>query len=370
MLPYVIVFSISTLLYKFSLKNVSKSVCFLCLFSSVLLLSFLAGLRDETVGWDWRGYGITIWSLATKVEKLKDFIPLYPSIEIGYKILNFIVAGISHDYHVFYFFHQLILATIAVSIASAYRKQSYSEYIFLFYLLFLFNPSMTMLRQAVAMMLSFAAFAMWDKGRNKCSYVFSAIACLFHFSAVFAFFIYVIFKYADSIKKYQKVILVVLSLVLFLTVFNFISVNTFFSQILSKLIDLHIISTHYAGYVDQTGDVSLHKTDMLFQGCIIIMMFLLPKGSKNKLVCFQIFLCAMFAIVLNLFGNVTDVAFRVAYYFIPPIAILMPKVSKEKKVNQKACLVFFLLLIVRLLYFSQTNGAENTVPYVSCILGV
>jgi hypothetical protein len=76
------------------------------------------------------------------------------------------------------------------------------------------------------------------------------------------------------------------------------------------------------------------------------------------------------AIFFNLFGNITDVAFRVAYYFVLPIAILIPRVSSKNSENQKSCILFSVLLAIRLLYFAITNRAENTVPYVSAILGI
>ncbi len=370
MLPYLITFSLSFISYKCALLRVSKYLRIFCLLMCVLIPSFLAGFRDDTIGWDWRGYGSTIWDLSTHIDNFYHLLSYYPAIEPGYKLINYAVAFISRDFHVFYFFHQLLLVSIAVTIAFMNRKYRYSETILLFYLLFLFNPSMTMLRQAVAMMISFFAFAMWDRHNNKCSYVFSAIACLFHFSAFVAFLIYVISNCKRFLKKYSPVLLLVFIIVMILLFMGSISVNDFFSQTLKKMIDLNFVSAHYTGYIDQSDTVSVHKTDVLFQACLILMILCLPKKNRNKDTCSQIVFLAMSAIVLNMFGSVTDIAFRLAYYFIPPIAIYIPRVSTIDKENQRTCLIFVLLLSLRLFYFSISNGAENTVPYCSHILGI
>ncbi|WP_163438651.1 EpsG family protein [Fibrobacter succinogenes] len=368
MLPYLITFSASFFLYKCALKPVSKKLRFACLLLCALIPSFFAGLRDETLGWDWAGYGVTIWNLATHTDSFSRLLSFFPAIESGYKLINYVVAAISHDCHVFFFFHQLILISIAIAIAYMNREYRNSEIILLFYFFYLYNPSFTMLRQAVAMMISFLAFAVWVRQYNKCSYVLSAVAGLFHFSAIFAFFAYILLKFKHFLTKYMVFVLLI-SVAVFVA-YHTILTGQVYSQLMTKLIASNIISGHYGGYIDQSGTVSIHKTDVLFQIGIILVTFSFPKKNRNKEVCALIVYLALTAIVLNMFGNVTDVAFRIAYYFIPPIAILIPRVSIKNRDNQKVCIMFFCLLAIRLFYFAATNGAENTVPYRSSILGM
>jgi hypothetical protein len=143
-----------------------------------------------------------------------------------------------------------------------------------------------------------------------------------------------------------------------------------FTEILTKLIRLNVFSWHYIGYADQVGSVYIHKTDVVFQVGVLFLTYLIPSKNKNEPVCAQIFFFALTAIALNMFGNVTDVAFRVAHYFILPIAILIPRISYSSRDNQKACMFFTFLLLVRFFYFAYSNGLENSVPYKSALLGI
>ena len=335
----------------------------LCLFFAILPPAILAGVRDASLGRDWFGYGIDIWNLATNASSLAPVLGQYPAIEPGYKILNYIVGLFSSDCHAFFFIHQLILVTIAVAVAYKKREHHHSEFILLFYFLYMFNTSMTIIRQSIALMLCLLAYSLWDSQFRKKSYACLGFAVFFHVSAVFAFFMYVLSKCKNFLQKHQILILI---LVLFVT-YNTVNSFTF---ILTKLIDLNIFSWHYIGYADQVGDVSIHKTDMAFQFAVLLLAWFLPSKIKNKEVSTQIFFLSLTAISLNMFGNITDIAFRVAHYFILPIAVLMPRIAKTPKSNRIACLIFAFLLLVRFLYFAHADGLENTVPYKSAILGI
>ena len=143
-----------------------------------------------------------------------------------------------------------------------------------------------------------------------------------------------------------------------------------YSNALRNLIDLNIVSGHYTGYIDQSGLVSIHKTDIAFLIGVMLFVMIGPIKERNKETCAQIMVLALVAFFLNLLGNVTDIAFRVAYYFVIPISILISRVSSRNEENQKACILFSVLLALRLIYFAYSNGAENTIPYSSVILGI
>ena len=369
MLPYIVVFSLSIFLYKCSLKSVSRGLSKICLLLCILVPSLLVGFRDESLGLDWRGYGIEIWKIANHIDRFADFLSVYTAIESGYKLINYAVAHISGNCHVFFFFHQLILISIAVTIAYMYREHRNSEYILLFYFLYLFNPSINILRQSIAMMISFLAYVVWDKKYFKVSYTLSAVACLFHFSAIIAFCIYILSKQKYFFMKYKQPILLFL-LFFFLSNSSLIMEGSVYSNALRNLIDLNIVSGHYTGYIDQSGLVSIHKTDIAFLIGVMLFVMIGPIKERNKETCAQIMVLALVAFFLNLLGNVTDIAFRVAYYFVIPISILISRVSSRNEENQKACILFSVLLALRLIYFAYSNGAENTIPYSSVILGI
>lgn len=361
MLPYLITFTLSITAYRFATKPLKKWVRMLFLILSILPPTILAGLRDAKLGRDWFGYGIDIWNLATN-HNLYQTLTQFQAIEPGYKLLNYIIGYFSFDCHIFFFFHQMILVSIAVFISYRYRKYRCSEVILLFYFLYVFNTSMTIIRQSIALMLCQLAFMLWDSNLRKKSIAFIGIAFFFHFSSVFASFIYILSICKNFLRKHQ--ILIPLTIILI----TYFTTNSF-THILTKLIELNIFSWHYIGYADQMGEVSIHKTDLIFQ-ISILLLTILPIKAKNNVISSQILYFALIAISLNMFGNITDVAFRVAHYFVLPIAILMPRISSIPKENTKACLLFSFLLIARFAYFAYANGAENTIPYSSDLLGI
>lgn len=363
MLPYLITFTLSLVAYSFAIRSLNRRLRILLIVISILLPTTLAGLHDPSLGLDWYGYGIDIWEIATNIHSFNSFLQYYPAIEPGYKLLNYAISFISSDYHVFFFFHQLILASIAVFVAYFNRNHKYSEIILIFYFLYMYNTSINIIRQSLALMMFLLAYTLWDSHYRKSSYSIFGISLFFHTSAVFAFPIYIVSAFKHFLRKYRVFIITAIIWTAYYTINSY-------TYILTQLIDLNIFSGHYIGYADQVGEVSIHKTDIAFQAGIIILLYCLPSKVKNKEICFQISMLALMAITLNLFGNITDIAFRVAHYFILPIAILMPRVSRSLKVNQIACIIFAILLASRFLYFVFSGGAENTVPYKSMLLGI
>lgn len=363
MLPYLITFSLSLISYRFATKPLKKRLRILCLVLCILPPAILAGVRDPSLGHDWFGYGIDIWNLSIHSHTPGQVLSQYPAIESGYKLFNYAISFLSSNYHVFFFFHQLFLISIAVFVAYINRNHKLSEIILVFYFLYIYNTSMNIIRQSMALVLCMLAFTLWEKLWRKRSYICLGLAGLFHVSAVFAFFLYFLSTFKKILQKHQIIIFSIVSVVTYYTIKSY-------TLILTKLIDLKIFSGHYIGYADQIGDVSIHKTDIVFQIGIIALTFLLPSKYKNKAISSQIFYLALTAVALNMFGNLTDIAFRVAHYFILPIAILMPRISFSYKHNLYACLIFASLLAARLIYFAISSGAENTIPYTSAILGI
>ena len=363
MFPYLITFSLSLIAYWFATKPLKKNLRVICLLLVILPPSLLAGFRDASLGIDWRGYGIDVWNFATHAGSVGYALDQFPSIEPGYKLLNYAVGLVSSDYHVFFFVHQLILVSVAVAVAYKKRMYGHSEIILVFYFFYIFNTSINIIRQSFALIICLLMFSLWDSQLRKRSFACLGLAGLFHVSAVFASFTF----FLSICKKIPRKKIMVIATLVFIAVYK--AVDSF-TYILTKLIQLNVFSWHYIGYADQIGSVYIHKTEVVFQIGIILLTYLFPLKNKNERTCAQIFFFALTAIALNMFGNITDIAFRVAHYFILPIAILMPRISYSSRENQKACLFFSLLLLVRFFYFAYSNGLENTVPYKSALLGI
>jgi hypothetical protein len=365
MLPYLIIWTASICAYKFAIKSTTGFVRVGFLLFCILLPSFLAGFRDESMGLDWNGYGIQVWNLALTVDSFSSFLLYNSEMELGYKLLNYVVASFSTDCHVFFFVHQLLLVSLAVFISYQYKDDGFSEIILIFYYLYLYNTSFTMLRQSVALMFFFCSVCLWDKGKIHKSIILSVLANLSHNSALFSILYFPFLKLKTFLQKKKATITIVM------VVASFFAVAAF-SSILSTIIEMNIFSEHYTAYIDQIGEVKSHKIEIVFLLSVIASLFVFTtKKNRNEPIFTQIYFLVLIALLFQFFGNITDVAFRVAHYFVIPVSIFLPKISTNRWEVQKVCQSFFVLLFTRficLILFDR--GAENTIPYMSKLLGI
>ena len=364
MLPYLITWIFSICAYKFAIKSTTGYVRVGFLLLCILLPSLLAGVRDDTLGYDWMGYGVPIWESALTTDSLASFLQYYENAEFGYKLLNYIVAMFSTDCHTFFFVHQLILVSLAVYISYQYKDNGFSEIILLFYFLYIYNTSFNILRQAIALMFFFCAVCLWDKGKIHKSVFLSVLANLSHNSALFSILYFPFLKLKLFLQKNRIKTTIVMVGVSFFVI-------TAFSSMLKGLIEMNVFSEHYVPYIDQIGEVKSHKIEIVFLLSVIVSLFVFTtQENRNEPTFTQIYFLALISLLFQFFGNITDVAFRVAHYFVIPITILLPRISKNPCEVQRVCQAFLFLLLFRFIYSIYVNGAENTVPYTSKILGL
>jgi len=366
MLPYLIIFGISIYAYKCAIRPVSLNVRFFCIFICILLPSLLAGIRDESLGIDWPlGYGRIIWDSAVCSQNFFDLRASFVNAEFFYVFFNYLIAHVFSDCHFFFFFHQLLLITIATFIAFRYRKYGFSEIILLFYFLYIYNTSFNILRQSIAMMFFFGAVSLWGNNKKKGSMLCSFFAVISHTSAIFSILYFPFLKMKFFLEEKRKLVTMVLIVISFFVVATF-------SSILRSFIDMGIFSDHYDAYVNQIGEVKSHKIEIVFLLSVIGSLFVFTsQENRNEPIFTQIYFLALIALLFQFFGNITDVAFRVAHYFVIPIAIFLPRISLNRLESQKVCQAFLFLLFLRFCYnVCFVNGAENTVPYTSYILGI
>ena len=364
MLPYLITWTASICAYTFAIKSTTGFVRIMCLLLCVLLPSLLAGFRDDSLGYDWNGYGISVWNAALSAQSFASFLQDNEEIELGYKFLNYIAFLVSSDCHIFFFIHQLLLASLAVFVCYQYKDKGLSEIILFFYFLYIYNTSFNILRQSVAMMFFLTAVCLWDRNRISKSIYFSILANLSHNSALFSILYFPFLKFKSILQVNRKKITIVTLVASFFAV-------TAFSTLLTTLIEINVFSEHYIPYIDQIGEVKSHKIDIVFLLSTIVSLFVFTaQENRNEPTFTQIYFLVLIALLFQFFGNITDVAFRVAHYFVIPVPIFLPRISKNLYEVKRVCQAFLFLLLFRLIYIIFISGAENTVPYASKILGL
>ena len=361
MWTYIIIFAISTgFIYISELidyKVVDKSKK---LFSNsfrmlgVLTPAVLAGVRSFQVGTDINVYGNRIFQSSLNSDELRSFIydnPYFVShYEKGYLALNYVISRFTDDSHMYYFILNLIFVTIAyysIKILDSHLSVTFSWSLFLF-TTWLF--SLNILRQSIAMTISFLCISLLLKNKAFEGVVCAVIAVFFHDSAVILSMIIpmiILLSKGNQMTKFQK------RLILFIPIMFILSfgIITSYAATVPKFAR-HLIS--HAGYEFSTS---------LFIGFIIFLLpFLYPIFKDKNLInnnYVSIFILFLFlgAVFAGMGGYNYVIFGRMAYYFQFSIFLGVPCIYQVLR-NKKALRVrktTFELIIIKILLFIATG---------------
>ena len=363
MLLYIIIFILTWLSYNQAIKSKGIfRICFLVL--TVIIPSFLASFRDTVIGRDVELYVVPIWQNSVMS---KSFVDLISNDEYGtefiYLLLNYIISRFSDSINVFLFFHQVVMMALIVTTAYKLRDKIKSGFIIMFYLLYLYNESLSMMRQGLAICFSVLACVYLFENKFKKAYSLIAITILSHNSAVIMLLLHPVRIFFNHLRK--KLILLI-SLIISLA----FVIYKFYQTILLYAISIGVASVKYTMYLDQDG-YTTHKIDLLFLVSIIIFIFFfIRKNNRDEEVFNQVVIFTIVSLSLTSLGGITEIANRIAYYFIAPLFFLLPMVSKSNADNNRMIVYTMSLLLIRFIYLGYTTSIADTIPYHSKILGI
>lgn len=357
---YLLIFAICFALFRVAI-NQRKPQCNILLFIIIMLLSAVAGFRDDTVGKDLEVYGIMVWEHArhSNFNHLFDLL----GIESGYLMLNWIVSRFTNTINWFFFVHQLIIVTFAICTVVRMKKygKDVSTFLFVFFIFFDYLVGFNIMRQMVAMMIVFYGLTYLFERRYIPYFVCSGIAILFHFSAVATI---VIFVYIWALDKYpNRTWLVNLSVIIFS-----ILVFTLFQELLAHFITGGFIDSKYAHYQNQEG-YKVHKTHLVMYA-LLYMPLLLMQEKQNLHIRYTKSLIVL-GLCLTMFGSLTDVASRVATY-VDHLLFMYYLFSSTKNTSRRYMkLAALSALLINWFYFTiYSDSAQRAIPYTSEILGI
>ena len=322
-------------------------------FSIILILTLVAGLRHETVGVDTAGYVDHLFTLQDGyVAKLNNIS------EQGFIFLSYLLATASSGYTLALLVYALITNGLIILRLYDYKdKISFTWAVFIYYMAFYFATFNTM-RQWIAMALVFFATRYIGKSLIK-FLIFVAMAVLTHTTAIFAVFfvpLYYLLLPSKSVKEIIRKIVMILAVV--------VAVLAVYTTMTSKYSD-YILS-------DINGDVSWVNIML-----VLFMLFILiyerdgkltfkvggppeenvQMGMKLELVIFFI------AMGLTLLVFVTRYADRIGQYFMLFEMVCLPYYIKKEKTRYIA-LAFTILLCLYLRIPSWMASGYGEVPYL------
>lgn len=362
---YLIAFILSAAFMNAATKCGGKFFSRINLSISFLIPVLLAAFRDDDIGTDLYTYGIYYWDLACNSNSFTQYVlslSALESAEIGYSALNFIVSRISTDIHYFFFVHEAVIMVFVFATIWKLKDSINPTLVLLFFYFYEYNLFLSMLRQALAIVIVlYASTFLFYTNRKKCFFVFVAIAMLFHNSVVLALLLPVI-KYV--IEKFRNKINLMYLTSLVLTFIMML----YFTYVMNWLVGHGLVSSKYEMYTDQEGFKS-HKINLLLEFIIVLSNYFLLPNTRRGANYYLIQYMAVFCILLEFMGGVVEIATRVVMYFLSIVSFYSYQLTDSRNIYQRLMLVYVIFGFVLFLYMSDLGNA-GTVPYTSKILGI
>ena len=279
-------------------------------------LFFVMALRDVSVGTDTYSYFL-------EYESAEEFINynLRPT-ELGYSYFNFLVSKTGINYQGYLSIISAFFIIVVSLLFYQYSKNIPLSF-FLHITIGLFAFSMSGIMQTLAIAIVFIAFLFLLRGRQLAFFILVAFATLIHNSALI--FISVYFLRNIRLSKYQAILVFAISLSTFVT-----------SRIVAPLIQTLINGLSLIQYFRYFNEINYINPVVIIVYIAIPLscLFIWPKNRQGEhvekilsisfvMACLNIVIYAL-SLRINLFE-------RLSYYFILPIAILIPNIIQHIK---------------------------------------
>lgn len=210
---YLVTFGVSSILFYLSSKFRRKSKSDFWAIIGILVLAVLAGLRDASVGTDVNVYGRALYTAALNSS---NFISYYAShvtsllSEPGYYLLTYFLSLFFKDYHWGLFVYQL-LPLIFVYLGMKRCERLFNTPVWLGMLLYdlmLYNYSLNIIRQCIAVGFVFYGTTFLFEKRYKPYVILMLLAIAFHTMGIIGFSIlpmYFILQQGRSISQRRQI---------------------------------------------------------------------------------------------------------------------------------------------------------------------
>lgn len=379
MFIYLFVFFLSALMFYFTSKIKNKTFKFILTTMAIMLPAVLAGCRASSVGTDVTTYGIKHFMNAANSDSYTYYFQNYSKNILSeplYHMLVYILSKIFDNYHWALFFYEFI------TIIFAYLGIKRCNTIFntpiwlgmLLYYLAMFNVSLNLMRQSIAVSIVFLAVTYLFESEYFKYVFFCCLAVGFHTSAIISIIFLPLFLILRQEKKvsFKKRVFQV-SILLLLIVF----VILFGSKIIKIIVSAGIIRSDYLNYLssglfksNRISYVSI-LTYFIYVALYIIHYKFLKKDIFHNFK-FQkhqrlFFLMISFFILFTMFGSlISTFISRLCFYFFPLQIVSMANIlycySKKSKIIWIVTIVSYSLLVWFIVFVIKGDNA--TVPYV------
>ena len=382
MIIYFFVAILSLLCIYFGLRYAAKSKWLgrLLIVAGIVLPCLLAAGRSVEIGTDTNGYISHLFGLAQKTDNIGELFSTanswYTISDPLYVVLNFLVAYVFNNFHVFLFFAELLII-VPIFVALYKSRKSDKEILIGMTLFFLFeyNVTFNMLRQGIAISFIVLMIYFLTNGKNLKSVICLLIAIGFHSIAMICLPVLFIYWALKNIKEQKRKMV---SVVVYVSLITFV---IFFEGIVMLLYNmgayehgkvfLERYSTHF--------DFSFIDTATYL---IAIIAYWLGSNWSNTRKGYNhdfYMILGIGSLILLSLGWKVMYLERVSFYlFYPFLLYVVPKIlqggddSKGKKKTYISRLVFVLMVYFVLYWVVEfaVFNIHSTVPYKFASLGM
>ena len=363
---YQLIFGIALAFFYFSEKTEKKIVKWTLVMMALLLPSWLAGVRDFTIGSDVLLYGKGWFERACSYDSLVSFMNKANeySIGIGYATVNYLVSRMTHNFHVFLFVYQFIQVCIVYLAVKPLEKEISITFAFFVYFFCYYNMSLNILRQIMAVMIVLFGYRYVLK-HNLFKFLLTiVVAYTFHSSAIIGLALYPI-NWAlnnKSLKKISRIAIIVGSL----------GAAIGYQGLLYIFSKMGVLSLErYLHYLSDTDVVGRYVRLIYW---VIILALIIWRGKKcirnnEKSLTLEMYMIMSGILSVIAFLGSTWIV-RIAYYFdvyqivFLPILVQNLPFSLGKKKNKGGYLLIGILLIAFWIFNYVIRNGANTYPYI------
>lgn len=366
---YIIGFGISVALLYLSCHVKRKQRGILAIVA-LLIPCIIASLRANNIGTDTSVYLVQITNSALHANNFKEYLDSSWFYVYQYKyVSDYEIAFIGVVYACAKIFGSLSIVKFVVEALMIYPtyfalnkmgKDKYIWFSFLVYYCMIFNSSLNVMRQFIAMAFVLLAFAHAINKEYRRAILIEFIAISFHTSAVLGIAIFALYLFVNNdvpirgfgfFKSYSRMAVVIFAGLLLIVATN----------IVVKIMS----SVGLSGYINYiSGDVQFLPNQIIARLPIIVLFLVLWKKMQKREPWNRfLFVMLVYDLICSQFASVFSYSGRITWYFIQFEMISLPSFY----VNTKKSKLIFAIIVAYLFfywwfYYVNLNWGE-TVPF-------
>lgn len=318
-------------------------------FLILLPMGYMSMMRSYEVGSDtngvyrliyYGGYAVDNWRPTIYegafIQYVKAVYRIFPGFD-SLLLISFLVIGCVF---IFYFLKNKKDINLCIGL--------------LMFITWIFCPYLNVMRQIIAVSISFVGLNYLEKGKIKISIVIWILACFFHVTSIVMFFYLLPYYLKKSVNKKSIPLIFLLSPIVVLL----------FTNVVVKLPIFEKFATN----------VTMFRIESLNAKFFLLPLFILPlivifweqlsiKDDFN-----YIHICGYLLIFPSVFlSGYLWYAFRIMYYFIPSMTIIMGKLGKCCNSKRTKLIVYAYLIIsilISFVYVYVINDTDGIYPFV------